>query len=470
MRRELLRGIASVCASCALLVGCGQIAGLEEAYATARPAGGSSVVEGSVEITTSKLDLGDVTCGTEGKKQFLLLNHGEAAVAYKLRPLDPEAVRLSVPLEGRVEAGAALDVEVFVKPAAAADITTEILVEAPVLAHIAVSARGVGAALSLEKSLADFGEVRMNDTARVEVGVKNTGTRATDVTKFDGETADYKLLWPGMPTPLHLEPGESKPLTIELQKGPASTTDVTTTVAPVASGLCGRAPTVPARAKRINGDITLGTAEWDRVNCGTAPGTRNVVITNYSPKKVTWTASFPATPPPAFTFVGGTENGTVDEAPVGGSRTGIITLAVNDFATPGVRDQTVQVTLTAGTDAPVTRTAKAHIEVRGALVTFDPAALTFSSNGTTTDSKTFKLKNVGNQTLTVPVAGESTNDNDAWSVNFPFTVPAGGEVTGSVSFRSSGASSGTITLDKNLLDGAVYCNPKATLAVKGNSP
>lgn len=401
--------------------GCAQIAGLEEPDGEGADGGPEPVGTASsttqLEVTPAELDLGDVTCGSTatGPSPIVVRNKGTEPIRYTVQLPEGTAFELKGPLTGELAPSAVATINVVAKTNEPRETSTEVIVTAnDALAQVKIKARGKGPALELAPGTVDFGDVRYQQGGTpIPVKLRNTGTDPITIGSFEGQANGFDVTWEGKPSPLVVAANAEVELKATLASAAQpSATGLSAKLSPVVTtALCGVRPSLETKGRPINTEVTLSVAEWGAQPCGDAsPGDRTVVVTNYTPTALSYTAT---TTGAAFTITGGASG------PLPANGTATITLKAAASTTPGLVEQTVNVDI-AGLAPPSggLRTTKARLDVRGALLSITPTEIrTYRYIRYSTDWKAFDVVNQGNEQIDAEYQLKRTvnTSGTAWS-------------------------------------------------------
>jgi hypothetical protein len=480
--------IARALAMGVLVAGCAQIAelgsGTEPTKGT-NPDGGPDPVktdDPNVEIKPSALVYGEVACGTDGSAKLItIFNNGGGPVNYSVQVPTGTSFRLEGEKEGKVDGIVApkgnATVSVLVNPRVAGDNSADLIVTAgvarPVTIH--VSANGSGPTFELAQSTIAFGDVRKeNGAPPVDVDVKNNGTEAVSVASFVTSNPAFDVKWAGMPGPFTVARGATAKFNVALVAAQPLVDDaapLSATIKPGTTKFCGPPPILTVSGRRVTSDVTVNPADWGKQGCGTTPGAKDIVITNYASAAVTYSVP---TPPVAFTIVNvgpllvaaapsSTQPQTASIR-VQPKTLGVTAPLLNVNELLGVMLASTAPGVSGKRDVPL------HVDTRGAIVTVAPASLAFSSDGTKTDTKTFKLDNAGNESVFLNWSIQRTGGT--WDPKPPGYVGSGGSANGSVGFTAaqSGTTNATLLPSQVPFLTVTACSRLPNIALSGTKP
>lgn len=466
--------LASLCFACA------QIAGISEAPARdTEPTttdGGSTIPGGertdpNIAITPSEMDFGELACGAPSSPKLVTIkNSGDTAAKYKVVIPEGTAFKVDGVLEGSVEAGGLVTLGVVATPVTAAETTTDLVVSAGNAVQIIhPKARGAGAALELAPDLVNFGDVRMQSGGGpIEVVAKNSGTMPITVTELQaGPEFEVKAAT----STFSLGPGQATKLEALLKPAQAESAPLQMDVKPKVTGsLCGAPPTLTLKGRRVNSNVTISSGDWGSVKCTTPVGAKDIVVSNYSPAQLTYTAALQATS--AFTITSGA-SGTLLAGSGGAPTTAAIKVVpkpISGFAALVQENLTVTVSGIAPPEGGP-RTVPLRIDVRGAVLTYTPAQiLDFMSDGVATDTRTFSVKNSGNETIFL--SWDLEQAVAAWEGITPSPLAPNETRNGSLSYKPPTGGTHTAVLKPRGTIGPLgpsICGP-STLSLQGKRP
>jgi hypothetical protein len=421
------RFVAGVCCGFSLLA-CAKLAGIEDPD-RASPGGADTTaeagtvetpsnLEGDVDIFPTNLEFGPVTCGAEAIPQTITIrNRTSLPIAWDARLPEGSRFLIKGPAAGTAQPNESITLSVTVSPTSASDVTGGVIVSAgksfvEVLTHV----KGMGSVLEFVPGQVDFGEVRKGTTATpIPVELKNTGTTAATITGFTGTTA-LDLTWDQAPSSLSIPPGESRTLNATFA-APAQTGDLTATLAPLvteATAKCADLPSLKMAGESINNEVTISVADFGVQACNTPPATREITISNYSNAAIT-IASATFTEPSRFSVT--TSTPVVIPAATGATpATGKVVIGAKPTGLMlGAGEENLHLDITGvGPPGGGARATKVRIDVQGAILTFNPSVLNFTSNGSKRDSDVFPITNTGNASITVDYVFARTKGAAAW--------------------------------------------------------
>lgn len=452
--------------------GCAQIAGLQEPGTEIADGGELQTASSAtqLEVTPAELDLGEVTCGSTGTSPspIVIRNKGAEPIRYAVQLPEGTAFELKGPLTGELAPSAVATINVVVKTDEPRETSTEVIVTAnDALAQVKLAARGKGPSLELAPGIVDFGDVRYQQGGSpIPVKLRNTGTDAITIGSFEGQANGFDVTWDGKPSPLVVAAGAEVELKATLASAAQpSATGLSAKLSPVVTtALCGARPSLELKGRPINTEVTLSVAEWGAQPCGADPGDRTVVVTNYTPTALSYTAT---TAGGAFTVTSGASGAL----PANGTAT--IALKAVPSTTPGLVEQTVNVDI-AGLAPPSggLRTTKGRLDVRGALLAITPTEIrTYRYIRYDTDWKAFDVVNQGNESIDVTYQLKRTvnTSGTAWTWYSSDTLsPAVGRKI-QVGFRPqyTGSYEAEVTVVRKA--GGTLCKPPPVLTVAGKT-
>jgi len=189
--------------------------------------------------------------------------------------------------------------------------------------------------------------------------------------------------------------------------------------------------------------LTFGTSGL--VPCGTQASAKTFDVTNNSSQTLTFSFTLGADATSPYTVTG--------PSTLAAGATGTVTVtpkpipATSSVAPDGFADS-LTVTATGG---PVNEThvVELHQTAQGAILSFNPTGLNFSSSGT----KNFTVNNTGNLAAPYTLTVGGTNSGDFSVTPTSGTAAANGSVASSVTFSKpllSGARSGNVAMSTNV--------------------
>ena len=479
-----------------MVAGCAQLADLGAgSVADATPDGGTATgprTDANITITPSRLDFGEVACGSESAAQLVkIVNSGSAATPYKVEIPTGTALRVEGALNGMIPAKQAVTLSVFATPRVAGDFNaTDLFVTAgEALQPIHATAKGTGATFELVQSSISFGDVRKeNGAPPVDVEVRNSGTKAVSVSDFIVSKPDaFSVTWQGQPAAFTIAPQTSAHLLVTML---TATSDdaaaLTETIKPKETKFCGAPPILTMTGRRVTSNVTLSTGDWGRQDCNSTPKSKDIVITNYANAVVTYSVQPVAGS--AFTILDEGPH-SIALAPTAASpQTAAIKVVPKPLpATAPLPNLSELLGVTLASTAPGINgrhDVTLHVDVRGAIITITPAALTFTSTGAASDRKTFTVENTGNEGayLSWSLNRTSTNGGSSWSIGAPQGIggsSTGAKVTtnGTVDFQPPaaagvevGLATATLTPRQPFYSNAAECKSFGSVTLTGNKP
>ncbi len=471
--------IASGIAGCAKLA---ELGGGGEGAASV-PSTTDAKSDPRIEIAPKTLDFGELSCGTESAAKLITIqNTGGLPLPYKAQLPAGTSFRLEGELEGTLAPKASVSLSVFVSPRAAGENAADLAIAAgQKVESVHATAKGSGPTLELVQSTIAFGDVRKeNGGSPVEIEVRNSGSETLSVSSFTSTNPAFDVRWAAKPAAFTVAPKASSTFNVALVGASADdSAALEATITPVTTKLCGAAQILAVSGRRVTSQVTINPADWGKEDCNTTPKARSVTITNYANAEVRYTLALPTNS--AFVIVT-PGPGVVAPAPSPDKpQTTILEIAPKRLGTtaplPDVRE-VLGVTL--DSSAPGVsgrRDVPLHVETRGAVVTLTPVALSFSSDGATSDTRSFTVTNAGNEPLGLSwsLTATSGSGSSAWTYSAPGSVSPGASLVGSVTFRTSdiGLSTGTLTASQSLfslLTGVASCQPLSPINLSGNNP
>ena len=456
-----------------LVGGCAQIAnlgnGVDATETSPPPDGVSPRTDANITISPLTLDYGSLPCGADAPAKLVTItNSGSRPADYELKLPEGTAFHLGPDAKGVLAPKGSVSVNVIANPTLAGDNGADLVVNAgEALQPVHLIAKGTGPTFELAQSTIAFGEVRKeNGGAPVTIAVKNSGTSDLSVASFASSDPNFEVKWNAQPTAFVVQPGASGNIVVSLKTASAQDGAVlTSTIKPAVTALCGAAPTLVATGRRVTSDITVSPIDWGARACGTTPAPQDVTITNYANVGATYTIDTTLTPSFDVTDMSG---GTINPAPA----TAKIRVAPKKLATtaplPNVTEILGVMLTSSAPGASGRRTASLHVDTRGAILTFTPAALTFADNGT----KNFTVANTGNESLGFLLAWNVQGAGNIWSGGGPSFLSAGTSATGSIKYTSAGPGETTAKLvaSQQTFNPKPECPSLGFVSATGNKP
>jgi hypothetical protein len=487
-REGRTRRFAGLIVAGATIVACSELAGINDAKTIdesvpepdrtenppVRP-GDDQRTDESIVISPAEIDFGDVPCQTEAVAKLISIhNKSTAATSYKVVIPDGTAFRIDGALEGSVPAGGVVTLRVFAKPGTAGANTTDLVISAGnAVQTIHPKARGTGATMELLPTLVSFGDVRMQSGGGpIDVEVVNRGTAPITFSAFE-TSAEFAVAL-GVPQ-LRIDPEGKAIVKATLKPGVESAAPLQAILKPVLTQtLCGQPPVLTLTGKRVNSSVTLSSGDFGRQNC-TANPSREITVSNYSPSLLTYTASLAAVT--AFTITSGA-SGSLAAGNTNTPTLAKITVQAKPFGTnltPIAEDLTVNIVGIAAPEGGM-RKVPLKVDVRGAIVTFTPQEIrNFTSDGVTTDTKTFNALNTGNEPIYLYWIFARTAGGAAWTYNPPSSISPAQTRSGVVGFKptTQGLNEARLTPFRgtNIYGGGgVSCTPLNAIVLQGTKP
>lgn len=415
---------------------------------------------GDVQITpaSKELDFSAVACGDRSPTSTItLLNTTGSNIAWTATPPADSPFFVDGPTSGTIAAHGTAAIAVGVAPTLSGDLVGSIAISAgqsffQVVAH----ARGQGADLAYLSGVADFGQVRVNNSSQIPIQLKNSGTGPAVVTSFTSTDPTFVVSWAGT-GPLVIAPGATADATA-IFNAPSATASATATLQPVvSSGLCSAPPSLTAKAASVITDVGVTVADFGAQSCNTTPtSTQTVTISNYlrsTPLALTdfaisGTAFTLGTPPTQAPVASddqhpGTATITVSAAPIGQA---ITTYAETlSFKANGAPQST-----------PVRMT------VQGANLVITPSRLEFSASTSSLfgDTESFTVQNTGNASIRVSYDFVRTVGAAAWyKDDSTDDIAAGQTAKITMTFKPSDTGDHEATETPHRVSGAQNCTP-----------
>lgn len=423
-----------------LLVLLAVVAGCSKSYGEAPSEDGGAIDPSAVSIavTPTDLDFGAIECGSESPAKLVSIqNTGQVPASYDLVVPAGSPFTIVGPLTGTLPPMAAVTLQVSAKLEGSGNAATELVVTAGnSVQPVRLKAAGRGPALEITPALVDFGDVRMQSgSAPVDVEVTNRGTAPAVISSFEA-SADFAAALPAMPA--SIPPGAKSMVAVTMKPGSESAPLQAVLRPLLTQKLCGPTPSIAVKGRRVNSNVTVSGADFGKQQC-TQTSSKSVVVTNYSPSALTFTASLKTGS--AFTLVSGA-TGTIPAAPSSTTpTTGTIVLKPKPFgATLGTIAESLAIDVS-GIAPPEggLRSVPITVDVRGIILSIMPSSLgNFVSTGSTTDTKSFTVKNNGNENAVLDWTLQRTIGGVAWTSTPPVSISAGATGSGTVGFRPTG--------------------------------
>lgn len=461
-----------------LVGGCAQIANLGNGVDSTDPTpttpdGTGPRTDANISISPLTLDYGNLACGADAPAKLITItNSGSLPANYELRLPEGTAFHLGPEAKGVLAPKGSVSVNVIANPKLAGDNIADLVVNAgEALQPVHLITKGTGPTFELAQSTIAFGEVRKeNGGAPVDVAVKNSGTADLSVATFTSSDGNFDVAWPGKPSAFVVKPGASSTISVTLKTASAPDgVGLTSTIKPAITALCGTPPALIATGQRVTSDITLSPIDWGEQACGTIPGAQNVTIKNYANVGATYTVDKTAIPSFDATDL---SNGTIGPA-VSPSVPASATIQVTPkkLATtaplPNTSELLGVVLTSAAPGAAGRRTASLHVDTRGVILTFTPAALTFTDNG----SKGFTVTNTGNENLSFLLLWPLQGASNVWSGSGPTFLNAGASANGTITYKSAGPGETTAKLGPSqTVNPKPACPSLGVVTATGNKP
>ena len=431
-------------------------------------------------VSQGEVEFGSVGCGTESKHtQLIVMNLSDTG--RKFTVTIPDGAPFGIEgggneWIGELWAKGSAKVALFAKPSTSGPAKSSAVISSNgAFITVPLGVNGTGAELEWGTGLADVGETPLGMDGLLEVTLKNKGSLAAVVKKFDFETAGSPFSI--SPANLVVDPkGEAK-LTIKLAKGNTVSGALTNKIIPDAFGQCAPPPSVQVTGQRVDTSVTVSGADFGRQPCNSTPADKKaVVIKNYYNKPVKWTLK---TQPTRYTLASGSPTtGTVDAAAgTTPAQATILFSAPALGATLGALEDDVTITLenTAGSQLPPAalgdKKVKLRTDVRGAIVRVNESAFSFTATKGTSASNDLRVTNDGNETAKINWEYTRLTGAPAWT-GLPGTTTTSGKATTSTRITYSptnDASTAKLTPVRN--GGYTICNPlPAMIQLNGQEP
>jgi Abnormal spindle-like microcephaly-assoc'd, ASPM-SPD-2-Hydin/CARDB len=405
-------------------------------------------------VSTTTLNVGNVTVGSTGAATFTITNTGTLALSISGITSSNPSFTIS-PATGTVAAGGSLTVTVTFAPTVvgpqAGALT--ILSNDPAQPALTVALSGNGTAapapvIAVSPTTLSLGSVVVGSTSTQTFTVSNTGNAPLTIAAITSTNAQFTVS-PAMGT---IAAGGSLTITVTFAPTAASAQTATltitsnagqATVALTGTGTAAPAPVLAVSPASLSlGSTTVGTTSTQTFTISN-PGNAPLTVTGITSSNAQFTVS-PAT---GTIAAGGSLTVTVTFAPtVAIAQTGTLLITTN--ATPATATVALTGTGTA-VPAPVAAVSLTSLNVGTVSV------------GTSLTAP-FTISNSGNAPLTVTGI---TSSNGQFTVSpATGTVAAGGSLTVTVTFAPAavGAQSGTLTIASN-----DPTQPTLTVAVSG---
>lgn len=429
-------------------------------YGVDADGGGATPVDpASIEISPDTIDFGEVACGSEQSSHVILTlrNKSPTDVPYKIEIPEGSTFSIREPTNGTVPARSQIVVTPVARTKAPGDEVADVAVSVgSVFETVRLSVRGAGPTLRVVPSMADLGDVRAQSGGSLDVEIRNEGSSALALTRFDGAANGFTMTWNGGTAATVVPAGKSIAGQVLVAPGPVDTSP-TATFKPIIDGaLCGTTPSVTATAHLVSRSVTISNVDFDIQDCGSSPTvSKDVVITNYGSVSITVIPD----PLPATSMFVYASTDAVNIPPAGSApSTGRFTLSLRPLgAKLGVATETLGFTV--GGVAPPdggTRTATSRVDVHGAVIGMTPNPLTgFTSKDCTGqpacgNQKLFVVTNTGNDTINVTYTFNRTSGPPAWTPSLPSSIAAGASINAAMLFSPQGT--------------CALCEMKATVA------
>jgi len=454
----------------AFMGGCAQLAGLGEGTDVSRgaaiiPDGVEPRTDANITISPTTLDYGMLGCGADSPEKLISITNGGSLPAnYEVKLPDGTAYRLGPNAKGVLPPKTSTTVAVIGTPRLAGDNVADLFVSAgEALQPVHVTMKGTGPTFELTQSTIAFGEVRKeNGSTPVDVEVNNRGSDALSVAAFTSTDPNFDVVWPSKPGAFSVPAGGSGTFSVVLKQ--ATSPDgaaLSSTIKPTITKVCGAAPSLVASGQRVTSDITVSPIDWGKQDCGTLPGPRDVVIKNYA----NFTASYAIDTAASPSFVAVDKSiGTIAAATVA-TTPAVATIQVTPkrLATtaplPNVTEQLGIVISSGAPGASGRRNAALHVDTRGAIITFTPATVAFTADG----SKSFTVDNTGNEN--VLLYWDLQRATGAWSGGGPGIVNGGASGTGTFTLKNGNAGdTARLVPTQVLFTGKAECKPMGSVS------
>jgi hypothetical protein len=474
----------------ATMIACASIAGdrgTDDAVpgddASTSPDGSGGDGTSNVEISTDKVDIGNVLCGNDVKAPITvtLTNKGDSEVPYSLTIPDGSPFHVLEPTAGTIAAHSALVFTFMAKPTESGPSAADVLVKVGTVSRtIAVTVKGSGPKLQILPGTADLGEVRAQSGATVDVELQNVGDTTLALKDFvpQGDASGFSMTWKGGTTSINIGAGMTVPAQVTLAPGTASPNAAVATFVPtVTSPHCGPIPTLGAKGHLVDRSVTFTIADFDKQDCSSNPiTTKDITISNYSTSAITVT---PDALPAGTRFTYQSTTPVMIPAANGPPTTGKFTVGLLPIGAtlppaPVVENLSFVVTGVAAPDGGA-RTTTARVDIRGALLVMTPNPLTGFRGADCTktqfcaDIKQFTIRNDGNDSVTLGYAANRLSGPAAWQGSFPNTISPGNH-SANMLFGPMGTCA-TCEIQYTMVrqSGTNLCTPPAVMDFKGTT-
>lgn len=379
------------------------------------------------------IDFGQVHCNATKPQSLTLTNKLTTEATYDVALPDGTDLTLA---DGKTRVGGVLgpsasaNILVHVSPTTAGESVVPLAITFNGEAvRMPIKVDGRGAVLRVTPTAVDFGQVRYQVGASIDVDVANVGNEHASVT-------NVVTLAPGTdgfdiaPKTAEIGPGGSVKLAAKLIASASATAKATREVELVTKDAqCASAAKLKLEGERITTDVTVSpaTLDWGKRGCNTTPETKPVTIVNYdAATAATWTVTLPNNS--RFEVEGGVLTGSVPAA-VGGPKSATIAFKPKSFAPPLQNlseDATIALTGPAGAG---NRTVRLKTDIRGVIYDVKPTLIdTFNRKvGDPAEVKSAAIKNVGNEsaapryTITqIAGGGFTVEPDDVTLIPIPF--------------------------------------------------
>ncbi|MHB8877256.1 MAG: choice-of-anchor D domain-containing protein [Myxococcaceae bacterium] len=438
---------------------------------------------GSVSYSPVALDFGGVNCGTAAASRTVTFrNNGNQA--YTITPVlgrdagSPYAVTMA-PSTGVVAIdGGTVVITVAPKPIPQTSavtpnlygdtltVTTDVTADSPHDIPLRMTARG--SIFAISATSINFGSVALGATASSQFTTSNTGNAAGALVFTPGQPGIFNLPSNAMvnANTSSSQTGAFTPMAV------ASYTDTATIAAGSATVLC---QPLPFASMSLAGSGTAGNVvalsassltfgSGGLVPCGTTAAAQTVTVTNNSGQSLSLSLSLAGGASSPYTVSG--------PATVAAGASGTVTVtpkqvpATSSTAADAFAD-TLSIKATGG---PVdeTHTVALHETAQGAVLSFNPTSLSFSTSLGGSQSKNFTVNNAGNLSASYTLVVGGTNASN-FSVSPTAGTAAGGGSVSETAIFNAPFVPGTRTANVSLSTGAGRCAPlPSPVALTGN--